>query len=253
MPSPQERPAEPAEGRGGKTVELRNLNSDPFAALVFKTTSEPHVGELSYFRVFGGSVANGAEVHNASREKTEKLAHLSIPQGRERVEVDALRAGDIGVVAKLKDTHTNDTLSAPRTRWCWRGSTFPSPTSRWRWRRPRGARRTSSPTGAPQAARGGPLLHRRVRARAGADHRPRAGRAAPGRAARAAEAQERGRGGGEGPPHPLPRDHPRRRRGPRAAQEADGRARPVRRRARAPEAAAPAARATASPTRSWAG
>jgi elongation factor G len=113
MPSPQERPAELAQGRGDTVVELRSLNSDPFAALVFKTTSEPHVGELSFFRIFGGSVANGAEVFNATREKTEKLAHLSIPQGRERLEIDALRAGDIGVVAKLKDTHTNDSLSSP--------------------------------------------------------------------------------------------------------------------------------------------
>jgi elongation factor G len=113
MPSPQERPAEVAEGRGGAPLELRNLPGDPFAALVFKTTSEPHVGELSYFRVYGGSVPNGAEVLNAAREKTEKLAHLSIPQGRERMEVDQLQAGDIGVVAKLKDTHTNDTLCSP--------------------------------------------------------------------------------------------------------------------------------------------
>jgi elongation factor G len=127
MPSPQERPAEMAEGRGGKTVELRGLNSDPFAALVFKTTSEPHVGELSYFRVYGGSVANGAEVHNATREKSEKLAHLSVPQGRERLEVDALRAGDIGVVAKLRDTHTNDTLSAPSHPLVLEPVDFPAP------------------------------------------------------------------------------------------------------------------------------
>ncbi len=126
MPSPQERPAEVAKGRGGQGVELRNLNSDPFTALVFKTTSEPHVGELSYFRVFGGSVASGAEVHNATREKTEKLAHLSIPQGRERLEVDALRAGDIGVVAKLRDTHTNDTLSAPSHPLVLEGTRFPA-------------------------------------------------------------------------------------------------------------------------------
>jgi elongation factor G len=112
MPSPQERPAEEAEGRGGKTVELRGLNSDPFAALVFKTTSEPHVGELSYFRVYGGSLKSGEEVFNAGREKSEKLAHLSIPLGKDRQEVDVLRAGDIGVVAKLKDTHTGDTLSS---------------------------------------------------------------------------------------------------------------------------------------------
>jgi elongation factor G len=126
IPSPQERPAEEAVGRGG-TVELRNLNSDPFCALVFKTTSEPHVGELSYFRVFGGSVKSGQEVANATREKTEKLTHLSIVQGRERIEVDQLRAGDIGVVAKLKDTHTNDTLSSTNHPLTLKGISFPAP------------------------------------------------------------------------------------------------------------------------------
>jgi elongation factor G len=127
MPSPQERPAELAQGRGDTVVELRSLNSDPFAALVFKTTSEPHVGELSYFRIYGGSVANGAEVHNATREKAEKLSHLSVPQGRERMETDQLRAGDIGVVAKLKDTHTNDSLSAPSHPLVLQGVQFPAP------------------------------------------------------------------------------------------------------------------------------
>jgi elongation factor G len=127
MPSPQERPAELAQGRTDTVVELRNLNSDPFAALVFKTTSEPHVGELSFFRIYGGSVSNGGEVFNATREKPEKLAHLSIPQGRDRQEVDGLRAGDIGVVAKLRDTHTNDTLSAPGHPLVLAGVSFPEP------------------------------------------------------------------------------------------------------------------------------
>jgi elongation factor G len=127
LPSPQERPAEPATGRTGATVELRNLNSDPFCALVFKTTSEPHVGELSFFRIFGGSVRNGDEVTNAARDKSEKLAHLSIAQGKERAEVDELRAGDIGVVAKLKDTHTNDTLAAPAHPLTLEGVRFPEP------------------------------------------------------------------------------------------------------------------------------
>ncbi len=99
----------------GKDDELELLGTDdgPFAALIFKTMSEPHVGELSYFRIFSGTVANGQEVYNATRDATEKLAHLSIPLGRDRIEVERLHAGDIGVVAKLKDSHTNDTLCSP--------------------------------------------------------------------------------------------------------------------------------------------
>src|SRR5690606_40382751 len=57
----------------------------------------------------------------------EKLSHLSIAQGRERREVETLRAGDMGVVAKLKDTHTNDTLSAPGHPLVVRGIDFPPP------------------------------------------------------------------------------------------------------------------------------
>jgi elongation factor G len=126
LPSPKERPAEVADGRGG-AVELKNFMNDPFAALVFKTTSEPHVGELSFFRVYGGQVKNGQEVQNAARGRMEKLAHLSIGQGKERVEVEALNAGDIGVVAKLKDTHTNDTLSASGHPLTLPGVEFPEP------------------------------------------------------------------------------------------------------------------------------
>jgi elongation factor G len=127
MPSPQERPAELCQGRGDTVVQVRNLNSDPFCALVFKTTIEPHVGELSYFRIFGGSVSSGQEILNATRERGEKLAHLSVAQGKERREVETLRAGDIGVVAKLKDTHTNDSLSASGHPLVLPGIEFPPP------------------------------------------------------------------------------------------------------------------------------
>lgn len=88
----------------------------PLAALVFKTAAEPHVGELSYFRLFSGSVANGDEVVNASDGQSEKLNHLGVAMGKERHEVSKLHAGDIGVVAKLKHTHTNDTLCYPGRR-----------------------------------------------------------------------------------------------------------------------------------------
>ena len=93
-------------------VKLTAKDDGPLAALVFKTTTEPHVGELSFFKVMSGKVENGMEVVNASDLKSEKLGHLSIPLGKERHEVPRLRAGDIGVVAKLKHTHTNDTLCA---------------------------------------------------------------------------------------------------------------------------------------------
>jgi elongation factor G len=96
---------------GERTVEIHAKDEAPFAAMVFKTTAEPHVGDVSFFRIFSGAVSNGQEVYNATRGGVEKLNHLSVAQGKDRLEVRRLRAGDIGCVAKLKNTHTNDTLS----------------------------------------------------------------------------------------------------------------------------------------------
>src|SRR5436305_330573 len=96
---------------GNATVEIHADDTKPFTALVFKTMSEPHVGDVSFFRVFSGCIVNGQEAFNATRDTPEKLNHLSVAQGKERIEVNRLCAGDIGCVAKLKSTHTNDTLS----------------------------------------------------------------------------------------------------------------------------------------------
>jgi len=112
-PSPAERPPMTAEQWGtGKQIELRADDAAPPVLHVFKTVSEPHVGDVSFFRVFAGKVQNGLEVYNAPRNASEKLNHLSVALGKDRTEVIELHAGDIGVVAKLKDTHTNDTLSS---------------------------------------------------------------------------------------------------------------------------------------------
>jgi elongation factor G len=104
----------PSPAESGPVVvdgeELPVSDDGPLAALVFKTAAEPHVGELSYFRVYSGKVTNGSEVVNGSDGQTEKLNHLSVPMGKDRNEVGVLHAGDIGVIAKLKHTHTNDTL-----------------------------------------------------------------------------------------------------------------------------------------------
>jgi elongation factor G len=114
FPHPGETGGEEARvGSGTETVHLAPSDDETLAALVFKTTTEPHVGELSYFRVFSGTVETGQEVVNASDGAPEKLNHLSIALGRERTEVARLHAGDIGVVAKLRHTHTNDTLCEP--------------------------------------------------------------------------------------------------------------------------------------------
>lgn len=79
---------------------------------VFKTVSEPHVGELSFFRVYSGSVSPGLDLVNETNNKIERLAQIFVMNGKERKEIGKLIAGDIGAVVKLKDTHTNNTLSS---------------------------------------------------------------------------------------------------------------------------------------------
>ena len=128
FPDPSGGPDEVAT-RPGVDQEVTVVADDdgPLAALVFKTASEPHVGELSFFRVFSGSVTNGMTVTNANRKSDEKLNHLGIPLGKERLEVSTIHAGDIGVVAKLRDTHTNDTFADSERPVTLGGIRFPAP------------------------------------------------------------------------------------------------------------------------------
>lgn len=128
FPHPGEMPGEKATRPGlDQDVTLVAEDAGPTAALIFKTATEPHVGELSFFKVLSGVVENGMELKNASREAFEKLNHLSIPMGKERLEVPRLHAGDIGVVARLKDSHTNDTLSSVDRPLVVEGIPFPKP------------------------------------------------------------------------------------------------------------------------------
>jgi len=128
LPSPADTAGEEAtRGAGGDAVHLAADDAAPFSALVFKTMTEPHVGELSFFRVVSGVARSGMEVVNAVTGTPEKLNHLSVPKGKDRPEVSALHAGDVGVVAKLKGTHTNDTLCAPGRSLVLQPINFPRP------------------------------------------------------------------------------------------------------------------------------
>src|SRR5207247_9789836 len=114
-PPPYSPPLQSRTAGGTSKVRVRPYYGGPLAAQVFKTISEPHVGDVSFFRVYSGTVKNGQDVWNAPRAAPEKLNHLCVAVGKDRTEVAELHAGDIGVVAKLRDTHTNDTLSARET------------------------------------------------------------------------------------------------------------------------------------------
>ena len=90
--------------------EVRDANA-PMAALVFKTTSDPFVGRLSYFRVFSGKITGDSIIYNASRDHEERIGTVFTMRGKTQIPLKAISAGDIGVVAKLQYTSTGDTLS----------------------------------------------------------------------------------------------------------------------------------------------
>jgi elongation factor G len=94
-------------------VEVHLNDPDP-TLYVFKTSSEPHVGELSFFRLYSGEVHVGSELYNTDRKITERIGQMFMINGKNRVAANRLRAGDIGAVVKLRDTHTGNTLCAEK-------------------------------------------------------------------------------------------------------------------------------------------
>ena len=109
--SPVDRSKVKGQDASGNEVEVALTDSDP-VIFVYKTLVESHVGELSLFRVYSGSVATGDELYNPSRNATERLGQMFLTNGKNRDSAGRLNAGDLGVVVKLKDTHTGDTLCA---------------------------------------------------------------------------------------------------------------------------------------------
>jgi len=101
---------EAAASGNGDAPKRHETDAEPVSLYVFKTVSDAFAGRISYFKVFSGVVKNDATVQNFSKNIPEKLAHISIMQGKTAVPVNELHAGDIGAVAKLKDTLTGDTL-----------------------------------------------------------------------------------------------------------------------------------------------
>ncbi len=98
----------PAERVSGKTLSCDP--DGPTALFVFKTISEPHLGDMSFFKVYSGTVNSGDDLQNAVTAASERMTQLYLINGKKREAVDCLKAGDIGATVKLKKTHTNNTL-----------------------------------------------------------------------------------------------------------------------------------------------
>ncbi len=109
LPSPKERDVVVA-GDSGKQETVAPRQDAPLAALVFRTSADPYVGKLTYFRVYNGVIDSNSQVWNATRGEAERIGQLFIVRGKTQEPVSQLRAGDIGAVAKLSLTNTGDTL-----------------------------------------------------------------------------------------------------------------------------------------------
>ena len=130
-PSPLDRgAAEATEMQKNQKIQIAPDPAGQPALFVFKTVSEQHVGELSFFRVYSGSVTPGLDLVNESNGKIERLGQIFVMNGKERRDVGKLLAGDIGAVVKLKDTHTNNTLSSKTFPITFTTIQFPEPVIR---------------------------------------------------------------------------------------------------------------------------
>ncbi len=94
----------------GDTVERKIAASEPVSLYVFKTVADPFAGRITYFKVLSGVVKNDATLNNFNRGTQERFQHLQVMQGKTAVAVNDLYAGDLGAIAKLKETTTGDTL-----------------------------------------------------------------------------------------------------------------------------------------------
>jgi elongation factor G len=94
----------------GDTIERKIVDSEPISIFVFKTLADPFAGRITYFKVMSGVLKNDATLNNFNRSTQERLQHIQVMQGKTATAVTDLHAGDIGAVAKLKDSTTGETL-----------------------------------------------------------------------------------------------------------------------------------------------
>jgi elongation factor G len=113
---------------GGDEVTRSASAEEKTSALVFKTISELHLGELFMIKVFSGEIKSGTDVYNPSRQKSIRLGQLYSMLGKDRVEVEKISAGDIGAAVKLKDLKTGESLCSSGDTFVLRGIDFPNPT-----------------------------------------------------------------------------------------------------------------------------
>jgi elongation factor G len=126
VPSPAGRDF-PALGPDGAETTVKASGSAPYAAFVWKTIADPFAGRITMLRVVSGTLKSDATVNNLTNDSTERLGHLLVLQGKTQTHVPELKAGDLGAVAKLKETHTNDLIADKATKFRFAEIKFPEP------------------------------------------------------------------------------------------------------------------------------
>lgn len=109
LPSPLESKAVTAKGKSGEEI-LKADDSGPLALYVWKTTADPFVGKQTFFRIYSGSLSSDTKLWNPVKEIDERFGGLYVPRGKDTISVSALHSGDIGIVPKLSETATGNTL-----------------------------------------------------------------------------------------------------------------------------------------------
>ncbi len=122
LPSADEKVLRGIDGQERKSVE-----NEPFSGYVFMTTVEPHVGELSFVRIFSGKLNHSSNVLNSSRNSTERVGQIFLMRGKNREEIQTAIAGDIVALPKLKSTSTGDTLCEPNKPIVYPKAKYPEP------------------------------------------------------------------------------------------------------------------------------
>jgi len=111
----------------GKEIKRKVSDNEPASLFIFKTLSEMHIGELSFFKVMSGTIRSGLDLVNPHTRTTERTGTIYLTNGKNKNEVAHLHAGDMGATVKLKNTHTLDTLSDPKAPIEYPRVEFPEP------------------------------------------------------------------------------------------------------------------------------
>jgi len=128
LPSPLDiGPVTGIDPKTGDEITRAPSDTEPFAALAFKVTNDPHIGQLTYFRVYSGKLTSGSYVYNSVKDKKERVSRIMMMHANQREEVQEISAGEIAAAIGLKDTFTGDTLCDESKPIVLETITFPEP------------------------------------------------------------------------------------------------------------------------------